>query len=84
MAIASRRRRRDRGVGDAHGDGIAAEQALVQHLDVGALDEAQLDQPALQFRGRHACGDAPCGDGMYAATKAHAGGAKCYGWFGAH
>ena len=71
-------------MGDAHGDRIAAEQALVQDLDIGALDESQFDQPALKFRRRQACGDAPRGDGMYAATKTHAGGAKCYGWFCAH
>ena len=32
-----------------HGDGIAAEQALVQQFDTGALDETQLQQASLQF-----------------------------------
>ena len=50
IAMASRRRSAMVVCGDAHGDGIAAEQALVQQLDVGAFDEAQLDQPAFQFR----------------------------------
>ena len=49
-----------------------------------AFDEAQLDQAAFEFRRRHACGDASRRDGMYAATEAHAGGAKCYGWLAAH
>jgi hypothetical protein len=56
----------------------------MQDLDIGAFDEAQLDQPALEFRRGHACGDATRRDGMNTATKAHAGGAKCYGWLAAH
>jgi len=74
----------DRGMGDTHRDGIAAEQALVQDFDVGAFDEPQLDQPALEFGRGHARDDPPCGDGLYASTKPHGGDAKCYGWFAAH
>ena len=40
---------RDRDVVDPDGDRIAADQALVQDLDPGALDEAELDQPALEL-----------------------------------
>ena len=32
-----------------HGNGIAAEQALVQQFDPGALDEAKFQQTTLQF-----------------------------------
>ena len=32
-----------------HGDGVAAEQALVQQFDLGALDEAQFEQAAFQI-----------------------------------
>ena len=65
-------------MGDTHGDGIAAEQALMQDFDVGAFDEAQLDQPPLQLGRGHACGDTPRGDGLNAPTKPHGGDAKCY------
>lgn len=34
---------------DLHGDGIAAEQAFVQQLDLRAFHEAQFEQAALQF-----------------------------------
>ena len=82
--MASRRRSAMVVCGDAHGDGIAAEQALMQQLDVGALDEAQLDQPAFQFRAGQAGAGAVHGELMDAATKAHAGVAQCYGWIGCH
>ena len=32
-----------------HGDRVAADGAFVDHLDAGALDEAELQQAALQF-----------------------------------
>lgn len=40
--------------GDAHvvhpdGDGVASKQAFVQQFDLGALDEAELQQATLQF-----------------------------------
>ena len=71
-------------MGDTYGDGITAEQALMQHFHIGAFDEAQLDQSALEFGRGHACGDTPRGDGLYAPTKSHGGDAKCYCWFAAH
>ena len=71
-------------VGDAHGDGIATEQALMQDLDIGAFDEAQLDQTTFEFARRQAGAAAFCIDCMYATAKAHAGRAKCYGWLGVH
>ena len=40
---------RDGDVVDAHRDRIAADGALMQHLDPGALDEAEFDQPAFEF-----------------------------------
>ena len=40
---------RDGDVLDAHRDRIAADDALMQHLDPGALDEAEFDQPAFEF-----------------------------------
>ena len=69
-------------MGDANGDGIAAEQALVQQLDVGAFDEAQLDQPAFEFRAGQAGAGAVHGELMDTAAKTHAGLAQCYGWIG--
>lgn len=71
-------------VGDTHGNGIAAEQALMQKLDSGAFDEAQLNQAAFEFFGRQTRAATRCIDCMYAATKAHAGGTKCYGWMSMH
>ena len=32
-----------------HGDGVSSEKTFVQHLNTGALDEAQFQQAALQF-----------------------------------
>ena len=52
MAMASRRRTAIGDVLDADGDRVAPDQALVQHLDPGALDEAELDQPAFELDGR--------------------------------
>jgi hypothetical protein len=46
------------GVVDAHGDRIAPEQALVQHLDRRAFHEAHLQQASLEFLGRHGLGGA--------------------------
>ena len=63
-----------------HGDRVAAEQALVQHLDRRALDEAELQQAALQLggaqAGRRRAAEVERRD---AAAKAHAGIAQCYG-----
>src|SRR5881394_3194507 len=61
-------------------DRITAEQALVQQLDRGALDEAELDQPALELRRRQAGGRrAGHVERQDTAAKAHSGGAQCYG-----
>ena len=54
MAMASRRRTAMVTFVDANRDRIAADNALVQHLDPGAFDEAELDQPAFEFRRRTA------------------------------
>ena len=43
---------RDGDVLDADRDRIAPDEALMQHLDPGALDEAELDQPAFELDGR--------------------------------
>src|SRR5262249_49610432 len=45
LAAAQRNRR----VVDAHGDRIAAERTLVQDLDLGAFDEPELEQTALEL-----------------------------------
>jgi hypothetical protein len=45
----------------------------MQQLDVGALDEAQLDQPAFEFRAGQAGAATVHGELMDTATKAHAG-----------
>ena len=34
---------------DANRDRVAADDALMQYLDAGAFDKAELDQPALEF-----------------------------------
>ncbi len=73
---------RDGLIGDAHGNGIAAEQALVQQLDVGTFEEAQLDQTAFQLRAGQTGAGAVHREPMDAATKAHASLAECYGWTG--
>ena len=39
----------DRDVLDANRDRIASDDALVQHLDPGAFDEAEFDQAAFEF-----------------------------------
>ena len=39
----------DRDVLDADGDRIASDNALMQHLDPGAFDKAEFDQPAFKF-----------------------------------
>jgi hypothetical protein len=71
-------------MGDAHGDRVAAEQALVQQFDVGALDKAQFDQAAFQLGARQA-GTSRINDKFVdSTTKTHAGVAQCYGWFGIH
>jgi hypothetical protein len=58
-------------VRNAHCDGIAAEQTLVEDLDIGAFHEAQFKQTALEFGGRQACGDTASGNGEDAASEAH-------------
>jgi hypothetical protein len=40
---------RDCGVVDPHRDRIAAERAFMQDLDLGTLDESQLEQTPLKF-----------------------------------
>ena len=71
--MASRRRSAMVACGHAHRDRIAAEQALVQQLDIGAFDEAQFDQPAFQFGRRQAGAGARATDErLDAAAKAHA------------
>ena len=45
---------RDGGMIDPHRDRVAAERPLMQNLDMGALDEAELDQAAFDFAGRQA------------------------------
>ena len=41
---------RDRHILDADGNRVAPDNALVEHLDLGAFDETELDQPAFEFR----------------------------------
>jgi len=52
----------------------------MEKLDIGPLDEAQLDQAALEFGGGQAAvgrREAKRGD---PSAKAHTGRAQCYGW----
>src|SRR5262245_31441779 len=42
---------------DTHRDGIAADQTLMQDFDGGALNETELDQPALEVLDRPTGGD---------------------------